>query len=112
MLKYQMLLQMLSFTFLEASICSSCRDILKPTEEKKNHLNCDSDLNKKANKRSIGDRAVKGCSFKTSFAKTTMKLKRFALKSIHEALCTDLLMSVFVMSLFLCVPITHKHTQG
>lgn len=103
---------MLFFTCLETGSCYSRNDILRGTDETEKNLNYDSDLNKRANKRAIGGRAVKGFSFNKSYAITTLKLKRLALKSVHEALYTDLLMSVFVMSLFLCVPVTHKDTLG
>lgn len=59
-LRCLMHLQMLSFTCLEVGSCSSCKDTLRPTQKGKSQLNCDSDLNKKANKRAIGGRAVKG----------------------------------------------------
>lgn len=75
-------------------------------------------MRKHLNKRAIRGREVKGFTFNKRCAKTTLSLKRCALKGMYKALCKCLLMSVCVciafVHVFVCVhaTYTHTHTQG
>lgn len=75
-------------------------------------------MRKHLNKRAIGGREVKGFTFNKRCTKTTLNLKRCALKGMYKALCKCLLMSacMCVFSSCKCVCMcpchTHTHTQG